>query len=1236
MATEILDGELNQQIDELIKYRFFSVFPTVEFSVQLGKNLLDDGTFANTSAEVRSRACAWVARLLSFEESQSNLISNLIDISKKIYSVDEQVIADSFIESNSDNVRDITACLLRDTTPERLSAAFMLLRKYDSNLALSWFYDSNISINDFFIDGKISLLTLLISERKWEKALYEVNQLDFDNLPRSPALKYFIALILLCSSVVVPARAQLLKGVPVLSRAFPFQSDATSIDLRKRAVEIFRSTYRDLVNSDLDSVKNLAYDYALWIELNDRETFSNAKATIEEIFSSDKNIDDAIRILPLIGDLDLEIDFSLLESEVHKRMSITLGNDYQAVLAKYALILRNTDPKVVVYEIERNIEFFSKYIELNSILMLKVQAQKFMGNEAVALKECEELYEKGQLTQKQIEHFRNIVDVSENAEKISILEDKYLKSKDFDDLAILVSFLKRFKDSRLEKYQEIYFSITKNIDDAEGLISVYNSNRKLDKISKFLEKNSDLIPQSTQLQIHLAWDYYRKGDVHECREVLSKYFPQNEGSRYLVDELEDSLNLCTGDWDALAKNIELAWENRDSLTAKELFRKSSLAEAVLPNRARKFVIEAVSKEPNNPDILTAGYSVATNLGLDEKEEVIEWLRKAISISGDSGPIKKISLEEIGEVLLSNREAPNKAWELFLSGEVPTTLAAANLNRSISSFIITPWIINTNELEVNKKLLIPAYSLKREIIDILPEVIALELTAILSLSNIGLLELTITSFKKVIIAHSTLLSIFNDRKKTAFHQPSQIELAKCIIEETKKFSVFKYDSVRDIEFRSKINDESAEFISHAMEENIDLVRLVCISEPVYVANSLMKEEFDLAPYRHCLVSIGRIIRFLYECGMIMLVEAKEKLEKIDPGACIDNIRCDIKPGSELYIDRLSCHKLHKLGLLSLLGDSSLQCYISEMHDNENKKLVEFEEKNEKVLEELDSIRKILNKYIIEGKVKLTELNRKEVIEDESYSSCIEIFSSSTPVDAILTDDICINKFKNVKINNVDVPTINSWDLLRILHQRNVLSGADVFRKKISIIEKGYIFCTLSESELDTIFDSAMYSEEGIIEGVELKALRLNMLLIKSSGFVELPRDAEWLIKLMSSFSNYLKKVWDRYEDDQKCVAISNWLFKLIDYKTWAGCYTDSIGESFVQQADMTRINSLLNSCDITRSERRSAYQDWLTSKVLHDVKYNNPNLYRQLLVSSRHMILETVNEISDKIEGNYRE
>ncbi len=80
------------------------------------------------------------------------------------------------------------------------------------------------------------------------------------------------------------------------------------------------------------------------------------------------------------------------------------------------------------------------------------------------------------------------------------------------------------------------------------------------------------------------------------------------------------------------------------------------------------------------------------------------------------------------------------------------------------------------------------------------------------------------------------------------------------------------------------------------------------------------------------------------------------------------------------------------------------------------------------------------------------------------------------------------------------------------------------------------------------------------------------MIKSSEFIEPPRDAEWLISLMSSLSRYLKSIWDRYEDDSKCKAISNWIYHLIDYKTWAECYTNQVGEGFAQNADMLRVNS----------------------------------------------------------------
>lgn len=1232
-ATEILDTELNQQLDRIIKYRFFNVFPTIELSIELGRKLLDDGIFAKTSVELRSRACAWIARLLSFEKSESVLVSHLIKKSKQLYSLDEQNIACAFIDSNEENVQECVASLLQNTSSERLSAAFMLLNKYDSNIALSWYEDANMSIRELSVDGHISLLILLINQQRWDQALTEVNQLTQEDLSSAPALKYFTALILLCSSVVESARNQLLAGVPVLVRNFPFKSDVDSINLRKRAVSLFRSAANDLEGSDLETVRNVASDYALWIELNDRKSFSSAKITVDKIFSDEKNIDDAIRILPLIGDLDL--DFSLVESEINKRVTITLGNDYHAVIAKYALLLRTSEPQKVVAEIEKNIDIFLKYIELHSIYGLKVQAYNFMGKDALAQKECKALYEEGKLTKEQYDYFISIVGFGESADKASILEDKYNQSDRLEDLSILISSLKKIKDSRLEKYQEKYFILTKNISAAEELISTYNSNGNFDKISTFLSENSELIEQSIQLQIHAAWSLYRQGEVHECREMLSKYFGKEVGNHHLIDDLEDCLNLCTGDWDALVRNIELAWENRTELSTQELFRKSYLAEAVLPNRARKFVTEAVNKDPNNPDILTSAYSIATNLGLDDKEEVRDWLQKAVELSENDGPIRRVSLDEIGDIIGSHKERPNKAWELFVSGDAPSTLVASTLNRTISSFYITPWIVNTNGIEVNRKCLIPAYSLNRGEVDINPEIIALDLPSIFSLSNIRLLEQTIESFKKVIIPHSTLLSIFNERKKTAFHQPSQIALAKSLKEDTKSFSIFKYNAVKDIELRAKVNGEAADFISHAMEGKIDSVRLVCISTPVYVAGSLMREEFDLTPYRECIVSCDQVIKFLYECGLIMQVEAQEMLESISSPLTIDDIDASFVPDTELYIDRLTCQTLHRIGVLSILGESPLKCYISESHDIENQNLIKFEEINNKVISELDYIRKTLNKYIIDGKLKLTAINHKEV-HDESHVSCVEIVTSNVPIDAIVTDERFLNKFRNIKTGFGDVPTITTWDLLHILHGKNILNDRDLFVTKIKLIDKGYIFCKLNENELNRIFDASINNVNGLVESAELKAIRQNMILIKSSEFIELPRDAEWLINLMSSLSYYLKSIWDRYEDDSKCKAISNWIYHLIDYKTWAECYTNQVGEGFAQNADMLRVNSLLHSHDITRIDRKKSYHNWLTTEILDDVKHSNPNLYRELLINARHMSLEGASKISDHIEGNYHE
>ncbi|WP_274007512.1 esterase/lipase family protein [Vibrio parahaemolyticus] len=1220
LPVELIDKEVFKQLETIVDCRFFSIFPTSKLSTQLGERILDKGDFSKSSIEIRSRACAWLARLLSFDTDKSELANQLLTKSKQLSELDEQVIAEAFLKSNENNVREIVGNLLEEKTPERLSAALMMLRRYDSTLALNWYIESSTSIENLSTDGQVTLLSLLLAEERWEIAEVEVNKLLRGGIPNSSALKFHTALLLICISVAVSVRKEIAKGVPILAPNFPFKSDSKSLEYRRKAVELFREASEKLSVLKLDKVSNLAFDYALWIEINDRDNFSKAKLLVEEILSDSENLDTAIRIVPIIVELD--IDLGLIKSEVDKRVALTLGEDFYSVIAKFALLLRETKPEVVINEIENNEAVFLKYIAPHSICGIKVQAYCYLNKNDIALKEVNELLNDNALTDIQFEHLTSLINLDNVDESISILERKYIEDQSLDSLNILISSLAKIGDSRLQNYQELYFSKTNNIVALENLVETLTVNSDFDKLHNILVNNAELIEQSNKLKVHLGWSYFRNGQVKECEEVLNKYSDNNA----TFDDLQDSLNLCTGDWESLAKNIEVAWDNRENLSPNELFRKSYLAEAVLPHRAGDFITEAVTKQPNNPEILTSAYSVATSLGLDNKAEVQSWLQKAIELSEGGGPIVQLSIDELPEYIGENKDRPNRAWTEFLAGNAPTTLVASLLNRSISSFYITPWVMNSNQIDVSRKVAIPAYSLNRGLVDNeMPQTIALDLTSIFTLSNVNLLDKVIESFEQVVIPHSTLRTIFDDRKKTAFHQPSQISLAKSLLNETKGFNKFVYKGNDDIELRAKINDEAADFISHSMSSEKNVNRLAAISRPQYVSNSLMKKEFDLTPYNEVIVSCEQIIKALYMQGLLMEHEAIEKLLDISSLLRLDNIKVEFSLDSELYIDRLTCQRLHRIGILELLSKSNFKCFISESQEVENNNLVNYEEVNTKVISQLDSIRSTLKKYIKSGLVSLTAMNIKD-LEDESYSNCIELVTSNIQVDAVVSDDRFLNKHKNIRLVNHEAPVLTSMDLFSILHNSDRLSENEYLRVRLSLLKNAYIFPSLNKNELDRIFDNASFNASGLVESAEIKAIKHNIILIKASDYIELPRDAQWLVSLMSFLSRYLKQIWDRYEDDSKCKAISNWLYQLMDYKTWAGCYSNDVGENFVLNAEMLRINSVLNSSEINRKERKSAYKNWLETFVLENARYEHPYLYRSLVTTTRQMTLKTAKDL----------
>lgn len=62
----------------------------------------------------------------------------------------------------------------------------------------------------------------------------------------------------------------------------------------------------------------------------------------------------------------------------------------------------------------------------------------------------------------------------------------------------------------------------------------------------------------------------------------------------------------------------------------------------------------------------------------------------------------------------------------------------------------------------------------------------------------------------------------------------------------------------------------------------------------------------------------------------------------------------------------------------------------------------------------------------------------------------------------------------------------------------------------------------------------------------------------SFLIQLPRDAVWLSETLKQLSNCLKEQWLKCSDESACIARSEWLLQLIDYRGWSHCFERNAG------------------------------------------------------------------------------
>ena len=356
--------------------------------------------------------------------------------------------------------------------------------------------------------------------------------------------------------------------------------------------------------------------------------------------------------------------------------------------------------------------------------------------------ECLDLLLVKGISKEEESHLRIIISKAEGTDPVEARKTQFKQSDSLNDLVSLVDELETKEDwDDLFEYSGILFERTHSIQDAERYANALSRIHRSDQLLEFLKDNTDILSQSRNLQMFYSWALYYEGAFLEARTELSKLSDDEEHPNYRA--LEINLCIAIGDWTSLSVIVADEYMQRDKRSGYDLIGAAQLALHVGSPHAKGLIYAAAEKAFDDAEVLAGAYFLVTSAGWEDDPEVIKWLHKAAELSGDDGPIQKMTLKDILDRKPDWDRRESETWQLLSRGEIPIFLAAQSLNKSLIYLTLFPALTNLSESDPRRRSAIPAYSGKRlpEPLNIEGTTIGMDATVLLSLSFLNLLDHT---------------------------------------------------------------------------------------------------------------------------------------------------------------------------------------------------------------------------------------------------------------------------------------------------------------------------------------------------------------------------------------------------------------------------------------------------------------------------------------------------------------
>jgi hypothetical protein len=1220
----LIDNEIHKHLLIMQRARFFGGYSVIEHSIILAEKI-QNGEFEIGSDAIKRNALAWCSRFLSIENGDK--AEELLNFAKQFGNGEEVTIAEAFAMSSKKNLEGALSRLASLTSSSARSAAFIIVTHHkDEASSVEWLSKAGITFSNLDADGKYALLIRLLMLGRWETALEYASNLSEDDYLQTPALYHVAAMANLVQVIPGDFKSFVLHEVPFEAHTFPLASNVESVQFRTQARNLFRKCSGAARELECEKAANIADDYALWLELRDQESWSFGH---ERLLVSMRNPAHSLRRLHLALQFGLKLDINAVEQEIERQTALSGGSNRDIAFARFSLAFTQKNPKDIANYIDRH----------------RNELQIHLGNRLVDFVEIEMLAQAGfpqraqgclnlvigELSGAEKKHLCRIIAESTGVDPIETRIAQFESSGLLNDLINLVNLLEKQNDwPHLCHFGRLLFNKTLALPDAERLAQALNQTHQYDELAELLRKFPEFLGQSDNLQMFWSWVLYRDGSLAESFVALKKLKAKRDDCNDRL--LTVNLAIASGAWETLLPYIEEEWLKKDERAADELMHTAHLAQFVGSPRTKELVSAAVAKDAHNARVLMAAYLLATKAGWEDNDLVAEWFQQAVEHSGEKGPLQKMSLKELGDRKPEWDRRENEIWQQLSAGNIPIFAAANALNKSIIDMLLVPALANRIESDTRRRARIPAYSGGRQPLQYKDyKTIVIDPSALLTLGFLGILDTSCEVFEQIFIAHSTLGWLFQEKQRVSFHQPSRIKEASKIrgLLANQALNSFNCSVKIDSDLATEVGEELAAMIAEtqAVSDSSNRQRLVIRTSPVHRIGSLMEEEVDLTAYYSNLCSCMAIVNKLKQKGQLTTTEERRARSYFNLHDKAWLHQSEISDGAILYLDYLSVTHLQHAGLLEKMRPAGLNAYISAEKIKDINALLSYEELTSKVETVIENIRKFLAAGIQTGKIKLGKAKHIDEAKSDilAFHPTLEIFGLANEADAIIVDDRFLNQHS--QIENADVLT--TLDLFDVLKTKGYITSDKKFDYRTELRRAGYLFVPITNEELQHHFSSAEVNDGRLIETAELRAIRENILQVRMSSFLQLPKEGFWLESLIRIFLHSLPAQWQAENDESTMLARSEWLIQIFDIRRWAHFLNIGNDPYLLKNAYCTQIMSLLLALLDNPSKVQARYWKWIEEHILKKIQEEEPELYSAIINQVKEFISSIVDPAASK-------